>query len=112
MIPDAAAQEPTLLAASQPSATSALNQFNSPSNHMTTSDIIAIAAAAIAFITFVASLWQARITRIHNRLSVRPAMEIFCAKNQSAGYLIRIENHGLGPARIKSIILNFNGVEY
>lgn len=79
---------------------------------MTTSDIIAIAAAAIAFITFVASLWQARITRIHNRLSVRPAIEIFCAKNPSAGYLIRIENHGLGPARIKSIILDFNGVKY
>ena len=66
---------------------------------------IAMASLAVSLVTTLFVLYQASLTRIHNRLSVRPqlSMEIFTLADEgTASVEMRVMNVGLGPALIKN----------
>jgi len=65
--------------------------------------VLAASAVALAIAAFVATFWQAAITRRHLRLSLRPILIITAALG-GASIKITVANRGLGPA----IIVNFH----
>lgn len=79
---------------------------------MTSADQIATSAAIIAFFAFVTSIWQAYISRKHNILSIKPAVEILVDTRGEVAFTISLTNHGLGPARIKSIHGTVSNITY
>ena len=63
----------------------------------------ALASAAIAVFAFVVTVWQAGVTRKHNRLSVKPFLNTWSEASEGSGvYEIRLNNIGIGPAIIES----------
>lgn len=72
-------------------------------------DAAAASAAAVGFCAFLATYWQAKISREHNRLSVRPKIEFEFISNPEYPVTIGIINHGLGPAILDEIIVVING---
>lgn len=73
-------------------------------SQVTTSDIIALAAAAVAVCALFATIWQAILARRHNRLSVRPLLvSVVDRKIDDAGAEITllVRNCGVGPAIVK-----------
>jgi len=69
--------------------------------------IISIAASAIALCALVATIWQAYITRKHNRLSVRPILN-FNVMTENSDFVLSLKNTGFGPAIITDYQINFN----
>lgn len=66
---------------------------------MTAQDITAIASVAIAVLAFLATIWQAGLSRDHNRKSTMPILTFHC--NRTKGCRISIRNDGVGPALLK-----------
>lgn len=64
-----------------------------------TGDIPAIASGAIALCALGTSLYQAHLSRKHNKLSVLPHMAVHCIEDEDT-YRITLRNDGLGPATI------------
>ena len=76
------------------------------------SDIIAIAAAVIAFCALFATIWQAQIARRHSRLSVRPHLHSsiqVTVQHTETQLVFAIKNIGLGPAIVKSTEVLLDG---
>lgn len=71
-----------------------------------------LAAVGIACIALGATLWQARISHQHNRLSVRPVIETHVAwSNDRDGphLTVSLENRGIGPGTITDLFLKRGG---
>ncbi|WP_101047948.1 hypothetical protein [Macromonas nakdongensis] len=67
-----------------------------------------LAAVVIACIALGATLWQARISHRHNRLSVRPVIETHVAWSHDREGLfltVTLENRGIGPGTITDLFL-------
>ena len=85
---------------------------------------IAGASMFVALCALVATIWQSSVIRKHNRLSVKPALNIthkdypalnitqndYNDKNQTT-VEYHLSNLGVGPAIIKDFILTYNGEE-
>ena len=69
---------------------------------LTSSDLIALGALLVAFVSVLLSMWTAYLQRRHMRLSVRPVGVIPVAdwENRVGVFL---KNTGLGPMRIVSL---------
>ena len=75
---------------------------------LSSDNIVSLAAIVIAIASIVVTVWQGMETRRHNRLSVRPKLEIiFESGHDSFGYVLM--NNGLGPATITGIELFIDG---
>ena len=75
-----------------------------------TDTILSASAIVMAFTSICVSVWTGVEARSHNRLSVRPHLELaFNAGSRSLGYTL--VNNGLGPARIKSLRITMDGEE-
>ena len=71
-----------------------------------------LAAVVIACIALGATLWQARISHRHNRLSVRPVIETHVAWSSDRDGLhvtVTLENRGIGPGTITDLYLKCGG---
>lgn len=71
-----------------------------------------LAAVVIACIALGATLWQARISHQHNRLSVRPVIETHVASSNDRDGLhvtVTLENRGIGPGTITDLYLKRGG---
>lgn len=68
----------------------------------------ALASAFIAVLALLATIWQACVTRKHNRLSVRPLLSTW---NHAVpnGYRIDLTNIGVGPALIDTFKIYVDG---
>jgi hypothetical protein len=75
-------------------------------NSVTT--ITSIAASFIAVCALIVSVWTGYETRQHNRLSVKPILDI--ANNTAPGpvYGLILYNEGTGPALVKGWKITFN----
>ena len=62
----------------------------------TSLDITAIAALFVAVLALVATFWQAKIARNHNRKSTTPIITFHASAVD--GYLVWLRNDGVGPA--------------
>jgi hypothetical protein len=70
--------------------------------------ILSVCAILIAFISICISVWEGMETRRHNRLSVRPKLELsFNAGKDNFGY--NVVNNGLGPAVITGLTIRVDG---
>lgn len=77
---------------------------------LTTDNLIAIFGAFIAVLAFGLTIYQAHLTRHHNRVSVRPHLYLHIEADQAGvklenGFSIDLVlgNNGIGPAIIKKI---------
>ena len=78
----------------------------------TDSEIMAVCAVLIALSALFVSVLQAYLTRKHNRLSVRPHLELIKNISPSGPASIVLKNHGTGPAIIKKIRVYVDKEEY
>jgi len=79
---------------------------------MNSDTVTAISATAIALGSLWISYSQTRATRLHNRQSVRPLLQIRQTKvpaEHKAG--IRVVNAGLGPAIVTNTVVRLDGTE-
>lgn len=77
-------------------------------NKYSSDTIVSLAAIVIAIASIVVTVWQGMESRRHNRLSVRPKLEIiFESGHDSFGYVLM--NNGLGPATITGKELFIDG---
>ncbi len=75
--------------------------------------IVSVSAIVIALASIIVTTWQGIETRKHNRLSVRPKLEIvFESGKGHFGYVVK--NNGLGPAIItgKKIFVDGEEINY
>jgi len=67
-------------------------------------------AASIAVFALVVSVWQGCQMREHNRLSVRPSLDVTSDFSSSDGFIgFSIENRGAGLARVQGVWLEIDG---
>lgn len=72
--------------------------------------IISFSAIIIATASIFVAVWQGYETRKHNRLSVRPKLQIsYSVDEERFGYILI--NNGLGPATITEIKIFIDGIE-
>jgi hypothetical protein len=74
--------------------------------------VIAICGVIIAVASLGLSACVARTTRNHNRLSVRPLLGLTASFPVGATAGLRLTNSGLGPARIISSQLIYDGKQF
>ena len=72
---------------------------------LTNSDLIAAGSLVTAGCAVFISVWQAVISRRHNKLSVKPHIEAI-VRTSDEDVQIEIENGGLGPAIVESIVVS------
>jgi hypothetical protein len=80
------------------------------SSLMNASVVVAICATVIAVLSLTVSVYEARATRRHNRISVRPFLELRAGLRQGGKAGLQLINAGLGPAAITRTILTLDGV--
>ena len=71
-----------------------------------------LAALLIACMALGATLWQARISHQHNRLSVRPVIETHVAwskDREGLHFTVTLENRGIGPGTITDLFVKRGG---
>ena len=76
---------------------------------MEAQNITAIASVAIAVLALLATIWQARLTRVHNRKTTTPIFTIH--RSQMNGYKIFLRNEGVGPAIITGLTFYVDGIK-
>jgi hypothetical protein len=79
---------------------------------MDANTVLAICGVVIAVASLGVSAYVAWATRKHNRLSVQPLLGLTITFPIGATAGLRLTNSGLGPARIISSQLMFNGEEF
>lgn len=79
---------------------------------MSADTITAICSVIIAVASLGVSAYVAWATRRHNRLSVRPLLELTITFPVGATAGLRLSNSGLGPAKITDSLLMFRGEQY
>ena len=76
---------------------------------MDASVVVAICATVIAVVSLAVSVYEARATRRHNRISVRPFLELRVGLSQGRRAGLQLINAGLGPAAITRTVLTLDG---
>jgi hypothetical protein len=76
---------------------------------MDANTLTAICATAIAVVSLVVSISQARAAREHNRHAVRPLLELWIHRSIGGETGIVLANRGLGPAIITRTALGLDG---
>ena len=69
---------------------------------MTIEVIIAISSMFIALCALIFSFWQVKITRDHNKITVKPHLTTWSTiGHENGNYAVHVLNNGIGPALIK-----------
>ena len=76
---------------------------------MDASAVVAICATVIAVLSLAVAVYEARATRRHNRISVRPFLELRVGLSQGRMAGLQLINAGLGPAAITRTVLTLDG---
>lgn len=76
---------------------------------MNASIVVAICATVIAVLSLAVSVDEARATRRHNRITVRPFLELRVDLHQDGKAGLHLINAGLGPAAITRTVLSLDG---
>ena len=76
---------------------------------MDASVVVAICATVIAVVSLAVSVYEARATRRHNRISVRPFLELRVGLSQGRRAGLQLINAGLGLAAITRTVLTLDG---
>lgn len=75
--------------------------------------ILSLSAMSISFITLIIFVYQTNLMSKQNYLSILPYLQVATSNNPADNtYSISLKNHGVGPAIIESVILEYNGKRY
>lgn len=88
-----------------PNATPAQKRFRMP-------ELTSALALAVSIFALAIGAWQTRLMQSQARASVWPHLEIGYTYNSNVdenGFLWRIDNNGVGPARIETVRVTFDG---
>jgi hypothetical protein len=76
---------------------------------MNVSVVVAICATVIAVLSLIVAIYEARAARRHDRISVRPFLDLRAGFPQGRTAGLRLINSGLGPAVITGTVLTVDG---
>ncbi|HLK02542.1 MAG TPA: hypothetical protein VKU39_21900 [Streptosporangiaceae bacterium] len=76
---------------------------------MNASVVVAICATVIAVLSLAVSVFEARAARRHNRITVRPVLELRVGLSEGGKAGLQLINAGLGPAVITRTDLTLDG---
>jgi hypothetical protein len=76
---------------------------------MNASIVVAICATVIAVLSLAVTVYEAWATRRHDRISVRPFLELRVGLRQGRTAGLQLINAGLGPAVITKTVLTLDG---
>jgi hypothetical protein len=76
---------------------------------MDASTVVAVCATVIAVGSLVVSVYEVAATRRHNRLSVRPLLELRTSFHPGRTAGLQLVNAGLGPAVVTGSVLRLKG---
>jgi hypothetical protein len=79
---------------------------------MDASIVVAICATVIAVLSLAVSVYEARAARLHDRVSVRPVLELRVGLRQGHTAGLQLINAGLGPAAIIKTVLTLDGKSF
>lgn len=72
--------------------------------------VTALCSVVIASLSMYVSYMQGEASREHNRLTVRPMLQLeINVDPDTGGYNAYVNNNGLGPAIVKNVIFRLNG---
>lgn len=75
--------------------------------------IIAISSVVIALCALGTSFWQGYTTRQHNKLSVKPSLNLGYSLSKHSSFIgIEIKNTGIGPLIIKNATISKGGKSF
>lgn len=81
-------------------------------SELTSSEITSISAVVVALAALATAIWQAFLTRKHNRLSVTPSVTTASRLIKGDSIKLCIENNGIGPAIINSVKISHKEKEF
>lgn len=76
---------------------------------LSNSDVIAISAIVIALASLLVAVWQAALTRKHNKLSVKPHLTLESVMSTGHDIEVLLCNNGIGTACLKSFNIVIEG---
>ena len=79
---------------------------------MDSNTIIALCSIIIALAALLATLWQARATCTHNKLSVKPILNTEEDAHPNRSIKLTLHNKGVGPALIKQYKIMLDNEEH
>ncbi len=75
--------------------------------------VISFSAIFISFITLVIFVYQTNLMSKQNYLSILPYVDLSTTDNSERyEFEFVLDNHGIGPAIIESVIVNYKGKQY
>ncbi|MEN8788392.1 MAG: hypothetical protein ABF293_12775 [Flavobacteriaceae bacterium] len=75
--------------------------------------ILSLSAMSISFITLIIFIYQTNLMSKQNALSILPYLQMATSDNPAANaFSLSLKNHGVGPAIIESVNLEYKGKKY
>ena len=75
--------------------------------------ILSLSAMSISFITLIIFIYQTNLMSKQNDLSILPYLQVSeSADAESNSFMISLKNHGVGPAILESVIIEYEGQRY
>ena len=75
--------------------------------------VLSISAMVMSFITLVIFIYQTNLMRRQNYLSILPYLSITTSNSSVDNkFSLSLENHGVGPAIIESVTIDYKGTSY
>ena len=75
--------------------------------------LLSLSAMSISFITLLIFIYQTNLMSKQNYLSILPYLSLTSSDNSAGNtFELALENHGVGPAIIESVTLEYKGKRY
>jgi hypothetical protein len=75
--------------------------------------LLSITAMVMSFITLIIFVYQTNLMRKQNYLSILPYVQFSVLDDgETSSYGLSLKNHGVGPAIVESVILEYQGNRY
>ncbi|MCF7486757.1 hypothetical protein AB4277_00900 [Vibrio splendidus] len=73
---------------------------------------IALGALVIASCSFALTIYQAWLSRLHNRMQVKPYIDLTWVSTLNDGFKCSLKNYGVGPAYVEKVNYYLDGKKY
>ncbi len=75
--------------------------------------LLSLSAMSISFITLVIFIYQTNLMRRQNYISILPYLTLSTTNDLTGHtFVLKLENHGVGPAILESVKLTYQGKSY
>lgn len=86
-----------------------------PSRKITfnTERLLSLSAMSLSVITLIIFIWQTNLMSRQNYFSILPYLQLSVLDDRADGsYELSLKNHGVGPAILESVVLEYQGERY